>query len=117
LRKESNVVQPSWLRQAEGQRQGTARAMFGYLRLMRRFREKVSNRARATPGATRILCFRVRMSLKRNDLLLFSLSQRKADRLLTLASPDLITPKKFSPPRPNGREGLMFPPEQSSKYV
>jgi hypothetical protein len=24
---------------------------------------------------------------------------------------------KFSPPRPNGREGLMFPPEQSSKAV
>ena len=25
--------------------------------------------------------------------------------------------KKFSPPRPSGREGLMFPPEQSSKDV
>ena len=25
--------------------------------------------------------------------------------------------KRFSPPQPNGYEGLMFPPEQSSKYV
>jgi hypothetical protein len=28
-----------------------------------------------------------------------------------------IGTKKFSPPRPNDREGLMFPPEQSSKDV
>ena len=30
---------------------------------------------------------------------------------------NVIPRKRFSPPQPNGCEGLMFPPEQSSKYV
>lgn len=31
--------------------------------------------------------------------------------------PDGMPRKKFSPPQPSGYEGLMFPPEQSSKYA